>query len=195
MAIIATLTGILWMILAPKSVFEARTASISSGLKQAATGLAIYRGDNNDAYPGDWDDFGFTRPNDPKYIAMGANRLIPGPPSYPESWRTEGNFGATNLTYLFNSLVQSFVSQYNMTYPFDDQKYPIFAAYFFQKTVDEHGHDFTFSPPHMSIFTGHGETYKIYNRLGGYADGHVKWGPILDIWQKELSYRRYYGDL
>ena len=194
MCILVTLFGILWMVLAPKAMRSARATAITGGLKQAASGLAIYRGDNNDSYPADWREFGFTKPNSEEYIKRGGIRLTNAPPSYPESWRTEQGRGATELTYLYNSGVQHIVERLTMRYPFEEQTYPIFAANFFPKLIEEHGHPWTFAPPKMRIYRGNGETYPVYARLGAFTDGHVKWGPHTDIWEMEYDYRLNFGE-
>ncbi len=194
MGIVATLAGILWMVLAPKMMRSARTAAIMGGLKQAAAGLAIYRGDNNDTFPADWHEFGFSKPNSAENIKEGAWPIIDAPPSYPESWRTEQGYGSTELTYLYNSGVQNIIATYTPKYPFDEQSHPAFRANFFPKLIEENGHEWSFAPPDMRIFRGNGETYRIYSSLGSFTDGHVKWGPQLNEWEKELSYRANFGD-
>jgi type II secretory pathway pseudopilin PulG len=194
MGIIATLSGILWMVLAPKVMQSARTAAITGGLKQAAAALAIYRGDNNDAFPDDWRDMGFEKPNLPKYIALGSVRTLSAPPSYPESWRTQESTGLTELSYLYHVGIRSLISKYEPRYWFDEHEHPTFAAKFFEKLSPGNESAWSFVPPDMTVFTGNGKV-KARKRLGGYTDGHVKWGPEFELWEMELLYKMEFEGL
>ena len=191
LGIIATLVGILWLAIGPRALVSSRKAAISAGLKQATAGLAMYRGDNNDAFPGHWDDFGFSQPNTPKDIAEGADPIIPAPIQYPKSWMTENGWGPTEITYLMNSGPQFLVSRYTPRYPFDEQLYPVFSANFFTRVAVEHGQTWTFVPPNYSKFVGPGREIE---KLAGFTDGHVAWHMANDLWEQELMYRSSYGD-
>ena len=191
LGIVATLMGVLWLIVGPRVLVSSRKAAISAGLKQASTGLAIYRADYDDAYPADWQDFGFAKSNTPENISKGSYAIVPGPPEYPKSWMTENGMGVTELTYLYNSGVQRLLSRYKPVYPFDEHLYPIFAANFFVRLEVEHGHLWSFVPPNYTRYSTPG---KEYVRLACFTDGHVAWCPTEAIWEKELMYKSEFGE-
>ncbi len=185
--IVAIMSSILYSALKPSGE-DFRADKIRSDLRVASQALSLYRTENNNAFPADWREMGFEKPNPPKYVAMGAVRTLSAPPSYPESWRTQESTGLTELSYLYHLGVRNLIGKYEPKYLFDEHEHPVFTASFFQKLSPGNESAWSFAPPDMSVYTGSGKV-KARRRLGGFTDGHVKWGPEFELWEMELLYK------
>jgi len=201
-AIVATLTAILWAVLAPSSLSRSRHASVTAGLRQCVVAFNIYRSNNDDKYPLDWVGMGFSKPNShPDWVKRGARPVVDNPPSYPASWqehpdKTVPDTRVMNrpapLSWDMPLGVQQVLAKYTPDYPFDEAQDPMFhCSWMFLEGTGKPSF-FTLGE-HKEVLMMPGQDRRI---LASFLDGHVRWDYFSGHkWREEYFWQRWWGGL
>jgi prepilin-type N-terminal cleavage/methylation domain-containing protein len=194
-AILAVLSAVLWMVLRPAAIHRGRVASVTTGLRSAISAFNIYRADNNDAYPGNWQQMGMAK----TYFSEKLDSIVTvdAPPEYPASWESRKNLIRSQntetlplkLMLVVSAIVQTQFRRYSPRTPFDESSHGLITAKFMVEPVEKRG----------SYTVWFGENYDSITRvlpyqreLAAFGDGHVAFQvpTYFSDWFNELEYQR-----